>query len=212
MTLAGDGEERGVGHGRTLGQMLSWRERLAKPDARFGRKDWIGDAVLALLAGVAVVAGTFLPFANEKTGDVNYSATRAFGVRSAFAAGFGWPMLVFGLLAVALAVAMLVLGPRRNALYLGVGLSVTGLLVIGQAAHTAASIRFWGGETIGPGLGLFVTTLAGILLLPIGIASALVAWILTSRRFLDRVARGPAAAVPAAAEERPDPGSPDVRA
>jgi hypothetical protein len=201
-----------VGDGRSLGQKLSWRERLAKPDARFGRRDWIGDAVLALLAGVAVVAGTFLPFANDKTGDLNYSATQAQGLHSSFAAGFGWPMLAFGLLAAGLAVAMLVLGPRRNALYLGVGLSVTGLLVIGQAGHAAASINFWGGDTIGPGLGLFVTSLAGILLVPIGIASGLVAWILTSRRFLERVAPDPPAAVPAAAEKRPDPGPPDARA
>jgi len=154
------------------------RERARKGLHHFGLIDWVGDALLALACGIAIMCGSFLPFANSKIGEghLNWSATRPDMINGAIASGFGVPMLVTAGIVVAAAVCMIALGPRRFMVGGGVVLIVVGLVVVGQSGHAAASARMYG---YSPGLGLFVTTLAGILLVPIGLASGMVAWILS---------------------------------
>ena len=171
-----------------------WQNQMRKASYRFGRKDWIGDAALAALSGVAVVAGCFLPFANTSTGgDMNWSLTRPAAVNGAFAAGFGMPMLLLGVIVLIVALGMILIGPRRHTPWLGIVLIVLGVAVFAQSNHAAASIRSYHDYSLG--LGLFVTALCGMILVPIGLASFMVGRILLWQD------REPAA-----------PGGPDVEA
>ena len=68
---------------------------------------------------------------------------------------------------------MLFTRPRRFSVCLGALVAVLGVAVFGVAQDAAAHIGF-----NDPGVGMYLTTLVGVLLVPIGLAAALVAWLL----------------------------------
>ncbi len=87
---------------------------------------------------------------------------------------WGAPVLIAAAATVAVGVAMLLLGPRLLTLALSLTGLVAGGVLVTQAAAAANSM-------IGlyrPGIGLYATLLTGVLLVPIGIASPMVAHIL----------------------------------
>jgi hypothetical protein len=161
--------------------------RLRQP--RLLRRDWVGDAILTIVAGLALLAAVFLPWANEDApGWVNFSPSRAEGFNAALQTQWGLPALCLAVAVVALGMAMLLTRPRRLSFVLGLAVAACGLAVFAVAQDAAAHIGY-----LDPGLGMFVTTLTGVLLVPIGLAAALVA------RFLTR----PAATAPPAPESAP---------
>jgi len=148
----------------------------AHPAIRITRKDWIGDAVLALLAGVVCVASVFLPWANADTpGHVNYGLSRPNDILGVLSTQWGWPALCLALAVAAMAAAMLALGPRRLGIGLGLIIAIAGLAIVLVAADAATATYAYGYEA---GLGVVVTLFAGVLLIPIGLAAAAVAWVL----------------------------------
>jgi len=70
-------------------EQRTWPARLQglrRPRRAFSRADWIGDGVVMLVLGLAVVASVFLPWANVSSGhDVNLSLSAADGVNVAVA-------------------------------------------------------------------------------------------------------------------------------
>lgn len=146
--------------------------RLRPP--RIRRRDWIGDAVLTLVAGAVLLVAVFLPWVNEDgPGWVNFSPHGAEALNGVLRTPWGPPAL-------GLAVAVLVTGavmarmrPRRASIFLGALVGVLGVAVFAVAQDAAAHIGY-----NDPGVGMYLTTLAGVLLVPIGIAAALVAWVL----------------------------------
>jgi hypothetical protein len=146
------------------------------PSPRFGRRDWTGDAVLAIVAGLTAAVSVLLPWANTETGGSwNPSFRQAEGIKSVLVTFWGPPALALALAAVGAGVAMLALGPRRHAGWLGAIVSLAGLglvLVAGDGIGAA-----YGFSTTG-GIGGIVCLLAGLALIPIGFASACVAWVL----------------------------------
>ncbi len=165
---------------------------------RLLRRDWIGDAVLTIVCGVVLVAGVFLPWANEDgRGFVNFSVHGATGLRGVLDTHWGAPALLLALATVVVGVVMLLLPPRRFSWLLGALATLLGVAVFFVAQDAAAHIGF-----LDPGVGMYLTTLVGVLLAPIGLAAALVA------RFLSRAERETAAAdvlptVPPAPESAP---------
>jgi hypothetical protein len=135
---------------------------------RFTRADWIGYAVLIMLGGAAGLAALLLPWANEYTREfVNFSLTKPPDVFGVMQTQWGWPVLAAALAALAAAVLLLVLGPRRVTVVLSLVVAAAGAVYALEAIAAADSM-------IGiyrPGLGLYVTLLTGILLVPIGLAS-----------------------------------------
>lgn len=118
--------------------------RLRQP--RLLRRDWIGDAILTMLAGAMLLAGV----------------TR----------------------------------PRRASVLLGVLVAASGVAAFGVAQDAAASIGY-----LDPGVGMYITTLAAVLLVPIGLAATLVAWLLVRT---ERAPEGsPAPTAPPAPESAP---------
>jgi hypothetical protein len=150
----------------------------------FSRADWVGDGVVTLALGGAVVAGVFLPWANLSTGhDVNLSPRAALGVNAALATPWGWPVLALALVVVAVGVVMVLVRPSRPAALPCLGVSVAGLVI--TLVCFSAGWHVW--EPLRPGLGLFIDTLGGILLVPTGLAAAMVACVLSSPAMMARV-------------------------
>ena len=151
----------------------------------FSRADWVGDGVVTLALGGVVVAGVFLPWANTSTGhDVNLSPRAALGINAALATPWGLPVLVLALAVVAVGAVMVLLRPAsRLAALPCLGVSAAGLAI--TLVCFSAGWHVW--DPLRPGLGLFVDTLGGILLVPTGLASAMVACVLTSPRIMARV-------------------------
>ena len=92
--------------------------RLRQP--RLLRRDWVGDGILTLLAGAALVVAVFLPWANEdKPGQVNYSFSMPDGINGVLQTQWGAPALVLALAVVASAsrhaddAAPVLVAPRR---------------------------------------------------------------------------------------------------
>jgi hypothetical protein len=142
---------------------------------RFSLWDWNGDAVLMLAAGVAGVIAVFLPWANDYTADfVNFSLSRPDGVGGVLQTQWGAPVLVAALVAIAVAAAMLIAGPRLLTMIVSLLGTVAGIVFVLQAMGAADSMV----KLYRPGLGLYITLLTGILLVPIGVASTIVGQIL----------------------------------
>jgi hypothetical protein len=142
---------------------------------RFSTWDWNGDALLMLAAGVAGVIAVFLPWANDYTADfVNFSLSRPDGVGGVLQTQWGPPVLVAALVAIAVAAAMLIAGPRLLTMIVSLLGTVAGIVFVAQAIGAADSMV----KLYRPGLGLYVTLLTGILLVPIGVASTMVGQIL----------------------------------
>ena len=142
---------------------------------RFSLWDWNGDALLMLAAGVAGAVAVFLPWANDYTADfVNFSPSRSDGVGGVLQTQWGPPVLVAALVAIAVAAAMLIAGPRLPTTIVSLLGSVAGVVFVLEALGAADSMV----KMYRPGLGLYVTLLTGILLVPIGLASTMVGHIL----------------------------------
>ena len=157
--------------------------RAAIAKSRISRRDWTGDAVVTLIAAAAALAGVFLPWANaQKGGDVNFSFHQASGIQSAIHTTWGQHALIAVGVVVIVGAVMLWAGPRRATAPLGLLSALAGAICVASCVSASDDMALF----FRPGLGLYVTLLTGILLIPIGIASAMVGGILLGA---DRAAR-----------------------
>ena len=146
---------------------------LSPPRLRLTRKDWIGDAVLTVLGGAVCVVAVFLPWANtDGNGLMNYSLTHPDTVRGVLETPWGLPALGLALAVAVMGVLMLALGPGRLGVALGLLTTAAGVGVVLVARDATAAAYGLGTQA---GLGAVVTLFAGVLLVPIGLASAAVA-------------------------------------
>ena len=146
---------------------------LSPPRLRLSRKDWIGDAVLTVVGGGVCVAAVFLPWANtEGAGLMNYSLTHPDAVRGVLQTQWGLPALSLALAVSVMGVLMLVIGPGRLGVALGLLTAVAGVGIVLVARDATGAAYGWGTQA---GLGAVITLFAGVLLVPIGLASAVVA-------------------------------------
>jgi hypothetical protein len=151
--------------------------------------DWVGDALLTIVFGVAAVVSVYLPWANFGThGDVNFSLSRPDGVNTALQTAYGAPALWLGIAVIVLGGAMAVLGPRRLRFWPGLVTIAAATAMLVDCAFVAHAIA----EPLRAGLGLFVLTLVCVLLIPIGFASAAVGFLVGGNQ--RRAARAAAAA------------------
>jgi hypothetical protein len=140
---------------------------------RLTRKDWIGDAVLTVIGGGVCLLAVFLPWANiEGTGVMNYSLTHPDTVRGLFETPWGLPALSLALAVTLMGVLMLALGPGRLGVALGLLTTAAGVGIVLVARDATGAAYGWGTQA---GLGAVITLFAGVLLVPIGLASAAVA-------------------------------------
>jgi hypothetical protein len=138
---------------------------------RFTRADWMGYAVLMLVGGAVGLVALFLPWANDYTEQfVNFSLSKPPEVVGVLQTQWGPPVLVAALAAVVAAVLLVILGPRRLSIALSLIVVAAGAVYALQALAAADSMV----KMYRPGLGLYMTLLTGILLVPIGLASLLV--------------------------------------
>jgi hypothetical protein len=165
--------------------------RLRQP--RLLRRDWVGDAVLVVICGVMLLVSLRLPWVNEDgRGWVNFSVEQGAGLFGVLDTGWGVPAAVLAVVVLAAGLVMLVTRPRRLSILLGLFVAACGVAVFGVAQDAAASIGWYD-----PGVGMYLTTLVGVLLVPIGLAAALVAWVLlrADRRISELPESSPCAAV-----------------
>ena len=135
---------------------------------RFSRGDWTGYAVLIVIGGAAGLVAVFLPWANEYTvGSVNFSLSKPAHVAGVLQTQWGPPVLAAALVAVVAGALSLALGPRRVTLALGAASAVAGVVYAVQAVAAVDSMPL----TYRPGIGLYVTLLTGILLVPVALAA-----------------------------------------
>lgn len=140
--------------------MARWRKRKG-----FTRRDWVGDCLITITAGLVVVVGVFLPWANDDRGhQVNLSLTKSDAIVSALATGWGVGALLLGLAVLTLGLLSLVMGPRRLSVVSGAAIAVAGVIVIVVAQRAAVPMAGF----FKPGLGIYVDVLAGVLLVPTG--------------------------------------------
>jgi len=146
---------------------------LSPPRLRLSRKDWIGDGVLTVLGGAVCLVSVFLPWANtEGAGLMNYSLTHPDTVRGLLQTEWGLPALSLALAVAVMGVLMLALGPGRLGVALGLLTTAAGVGIVLVARDATAAAYGLGTQA---GLGAVVTLFAGVLLVPIGVASAAVA-------------------------------------
>jgi len=139
---------------------------------RLTRADWNGYAVLMIIGGAAGVVGVMLPWANEYTADnVNFSLRKPTEIAGVLSTQWGPPVLAVAIMIVVLAAASLALGPRRLTMAASALVVAAGVVFVVEAIGANDSLGF----LYRPGLGLYVTLLAGILLVPIGLVSVSVA-------------------------------------
>ena len=163
-----------------------------RENPRLLRRDWVGDGVLTLVAGAVLVIAVFLPWANEdRPGQVNYSLSQPDGINGVLQTQWGTSAIVLGLCVVALGSAVTLTTPRRFSWVLGALVAACGVAVVGVGSDAAAGLGWWS-----PGLGLYLTVFAGVLLVPVGVAAAIVGW------FVARAA-AKAATVPPSPESAP---------
>ncbi len=142
---------------------------------RLLHRDWVGYAVLVLLCGGALLIAVFLPWANTDTGQsVNFSLSKPDAILGVLHTKWGVPALVIALAVTLLGAVMLALRPRRYSLALGFLLAAAGAGSFALADDASAQI----GYSMGAGIGLYVTLFVGIILVPIGLATAIVAFVL----------------------------------
>jgi hypothetical protein len=150
--------------------------RIRQP--RILRRDWVGDGVLLLLAGSTLVVSLFLPWANEDIpGEVNYSLSMPESIRGVLQTQWGAPAVFLAVCVVALGIAVTLTTPRRFSWVLGALAALIGVAVVAVGSDAAGQIALKS-----PGLGLYLTVLVGVLLVPIGVAAALVALLLARGR------------------------------
>jgi hypothetical protein len=171
-------------------------KRLKKP--RLLRRDWIGDSVLTIVAGTLLLASVFLPWVNDDApGWVNFSLSKSNQFNGVLQTRWGVPALGLAAVVVVVGVLMLLTRPRKYSILLGVAVATCGIAVFGVAQDAAAHIGY-----MSPGVGMYVTTLVGVLLVPIGLAASAVAWLL-ARAPMDLPAGPVAPTAPPAPESAP---------
>ena len=149
--------------------------RAASAKGRISRRDWVGDAVVTLVVATAGVIGIFLPWANgQSAGDVNFSLRQTAGISSAIHTTWGQHTLLTAAIVFLIGLIMLWAGPRGATAPLGLVTAIAGVVFVSSSLHAHEAMM----PLFKPGLGLYVTLLTGILLMPIGIASAMVGGIL----------------------------------
>jgi len=174
------------------------------PANRITRKDWIGDAVLAVMAGAVCVVSVFLPWANSQTpSSFNWGLTHPDTVVGLLSTEWGWPILGLALFATALGAAMLIVGPRRLGIVLGLLVAAAGLGVVLVAMDATQSTYSVLTEA---GLGAVLTLVAGVMLVPIGLAAAAVACVILYLKPRLMVAASTDLAAPATSDQ-PDPAA-----
>jgi hypothetical protein len=134
-------------------------------------KDWNGDAVITIVAGVALLVCLFLPWANERRHGMNWALTKPDDISGAIHTPWGIPMLACSLAVIACGILMLRLGPRRLAFLLGIVVFCAGLYAGKLATDGAWHAMGWG---YSGGIGVAGSMLVAALLLPIGFAAAAV--------------------------------------
>lgn len=147
---------------------------------RLTTRDWTGDGIITVVAGALVAVAVMLPWANESVMGhrVSYALTKPDEINGALETPWGPPMLAIAALITALGVAMIVAGPHRLALLSGTTVALSGIVVCMlalTAAHQALSWQYAAGS------GIMLALLVGILLVPIGVASAMVGFMLRRR-------------------------------
>jgi len=154
---------------------------------RLSRKDWIGDAVLTVVGGAVCLVAVFLPWANvEGRHLVNYGLTHPDSVRGVLETPWGLPALGLAVAVSVIGVLMLVFGPGRLGIALGLLTAAAGVGIALVARDATGAAYGWGTQA---GLGAVITLFVGVLLVPIGLASAAVAGALLY--FGRRAATGP---------------------
>jgi hypothetical protein len=143
-------------------------------------RDWTGDGIVTVIAGALLLVAAVLPWANERTADrqVSYALSKPDDISGALETAWGLPLVGIAVVVIALGVLMIVLGPHRLALLSGAVVALSGLAACMLALDAAREAIGWG---YAAGLGLMLTLLVGILLVPIGAASAMVGVLLRRR-------------------------------
>jgi hypothetical protein len=148
---------------------------VAKPrrwPPRFKTRDWVGTGIVTVIAGALVCLAELLPWANDKvSGDLNFAIGRPAGISGAIHTSYGLPVLLMGLVVVALGLIAIIWRPQRVSFVAGLIIMACGLVTVFVCKDAGGSAVAWG---FAPGLGLFVGTLVGILLVPIGFTAAVV--------------------------------------
>jgi hypothetical protein len=143
--------------------------------SRISRRDWTGDAALALVGGSAALAAVFLPWANvDHGGSFNAGLSKPADINGILQTQWGWQAVVPAVLVVVIGVLMITLGPRRHGILAGVLVAAAGVAMMAVASDALNAMGFG----IHAGLGLVVSLVAGLLLVPIGLASSAVACVL----------------------------------
>jgi hypothetical protein len=143
--------------------------------SRISRRDWIGDAVLTIVVGSAALVAVFLPWANtDDGGSFNAGLGKPAGIRGVLQTTWGWQALLLAVLVVAAGTLMITLGPRRLSILAGVLVAAAGVAMIAVASDAHSQM----GLGVHAGIGLVASLFAGLLLVPIGLASSAVALVL----------------------------------
>lgn len=144
---------------------------------RLTQRDWIGDGIITVVAGAFVAVAVLLPWANDRVlgHRVSYALTKPDDINGALGTPWGPPMLLIAVVIVALGALMIVLGPHRLAALSGAVVALSGIAVCMLALVAAREALSW---EYAAGSGLMLALLVGILLVPIGVASAMVGFML----------------------------------
>jgi hypothetical protein len=162
----------------------AWLRGLRRPRRAFSRTDWVGDGAVMAVLGAAVIGGVFLPWANTSSGhDVNLSLRAADGVNGALATPWGLPVLALGLVVMVVGLIAIATRPIKLSILPCLAVSIAGLAI--TLVCFSAGWHIW--DPLRPGVGLYAATLGGILLVPTGLAAAMVASILSSPATMARV-------------------------
>ena len=159
--------------------------------SRIRYRDWVGDAVITVVAGLALVVSVFLPWANaDVAGNVNYSLSKPAAINGVLATDWGLPVLIAGIAVVAVGLSMLVFGPNRLAILLGSGTVLAGGVVMLTVHDAAQAIMLY----YDGGMGLALAFVMAVILPIIGLASAMVGAILSARARRERACEAAAEA------------------
>lgn len=140
-------------------------------------RDWTGDGVITVVGGVMLVLAALLPWANERVAGrrVSYALTKPEEIAGALATQWGWPLIGVAAVVLVLGAVMIAWGPHRLAVLSGAVVTLSGVAACMLALDAAREALGWG---YAAGSGLMLTLFIGILLVPVGVASAMVGFML----------------------------------